>query len=78
MTLRQLWWMAAGRLENGRAMMLSHSWTIGKLFDNGKTNEVDLERFIQFGTAASNVSEPRSAAVDEKVAEILRTGKVTF
>lgn len=59
-------------------MMLSHSWTIGKLFDNDKTHEADLERFIQFGTAASNVAEPRSAAVDEKVAEILRTGKVTF
>lgn len=78
MTLRQLWWMAAGRLENGRAMMLSHSWTIGKLFDDAKTHPWEFERFLQFGTAASGESEPRSAAVDDKVAEILRSGKVTF
>lgn len=77
MTLRQLWWMATGRLENQRGLLLSHGWVIGLLFGDASVSEAEIDSFLRFGIAASQ-AEPRSAAVDEKAAEILRTGKVSF
>jgi hypothetical protein len=57
-------------------MLLSHGWVIGSLFGSSRVSEHELDSFVRFGTAQPGPPEPRSAEVDERVAEALRTGKV--
>lgn len=59
-------------------MLLGQAWAIDKLFSSKPVAETELEWFIRTGGAreAAELREPHSAAIDEKVAEILRTGKV--
>lgn len=76
MTLRQLWWMAQGRLEHSRGLLVSQRGAIATLFS--KTISIDGEQFLQYGIPDGGIKEPKLDGVDEKVAEMLRTGKVAF
>lgn len=59
-------------------MMLSHQWAIGCLFGSQKVGTQEIDSFLRYGIASTSSTEPRSQAVDDKVAEILRSGKVVF
>lgn len=59
-------------------MLLSQGWVIGQMFDERPLSDARLEAFIRTGDPGEPASqrEPRSQAVDEKVAEYFRTGKL--
>jgi hypothetical protein len=70
--------MWAGRTEQVRGLLMSHGWVIGRLFSKDRLSEGEHESFIRYGSAGNASPEPRIEAVEEKVAEILRTGVVRF
>lgn len=74
--MRVLWWMAEGRREEQRRMLLGQAWAVGRLF-GGQTSPVDVERFVRTGLHADAAGkEPKHPLVDDIVAEVLRTGKL--
>lgn len=50
---------------------------IGKVL-GGKERKGERESFIRYGATTSGSPEPNLPGVAEKMAEILRTGKVVF
>ena len=78
LTLRQLWLMAHGRLEQCRRLLWSHRHAIATLFDGDEAKSFDVKVFAQYGMPGSGAAEPRISGVDDKVSKFLRDGKVTF
>lgn len=76
-TLRQLWLMETGMLTRQRRLLVNHGWVIGCLFGD-KVTQGEVESFIQYGYASSGEPEPRRPGVDEKVAQSLKAGHISF
>lgn len=64
-------------MEDQRQLLWCHRWVIVKAFE-GKVSQAEIESFIRHGMASPGAAPPMPPGYHEKVAEILKTGKVVF
>ena len=76
LTLRRLWWMAAGRRTEERTLLINQKQLIDHtLFGKHGLSTRHIERFLRYGILdAIEVKEPHNPAVDDMVAKVMANG----